>query len=206
MVAVSRQSMNIKVVTDLLLLTSQLRVESYNYLVGEISKGDVACGSHIQSFPHLQKRRAHCRLSSTDNEKSKYRKSMKVPGESPHTHTHERTRTVTHARTHTESRTHAHTHSHARTHAHTHRITHAHVRWKDQRQYLYWVEGPETIFWVEGPKTILILGSKHTPSIAFRHLPPNSARFSYATEGAVFISAQLSTDAVSALRKVWVLI
>ena len=27
-----------------------------------------------------------------------------------------------------------------------------------------------------------------------------------ATEGALFISAQLSTDAVSALRKVWVLI
>ena len=45
----------------------------------------------------------------------------------------------------------------------------------------------------------------HTPSIAFRHLPPNSARFSYATEGALFISAQLSTDAVSALQKVWVL-
>ena len=40
---------------------------------------------------------------------------------------------------------------------------------------------------------------------AFRHLPPNSARFSYATEGVVFISAHLSTDAVSALRKVWVL-
>ena len=46
----------------------------------------------------------------------------------------------------------------------------------------------------------------HTPSIAFRHLPPNSARFSYATEGALFISAQLSSDAVSALRKVRVLI
>ena len=41
----------------------------------------------------------------------------------------------------------------------------------------------------------------HTPSIAFRHLPPNSARFNYATEVALFISAQLSTDAVSALRK-----
>ena len=40
----------------------------------------------------------------------------------------------------------------------------------------------------------------------FRHLPQNSARFSYATEGALFISAQLSTDAVSALRKVRVLI
>ena len=36
----------------------------------------------------------------------------------------------------------------------------------------------------------------------FRHLPPNSARFSYATEGVLFISAQLSTDAVSALRKI----
>ena len=39
----------------------------------------------------------------------------------------------------------------------------------------------------------------HTPSIAFRHLPPNSARFSYATEGALFVSVQLSTDVVSAL-------
>ena len=46
----------------------------------------------------------------------------------------------------------------------------------------------------------------HTPIIAFRHLSPKSARFSYATEGALFIFAQLSTDAVSALRKVWVLI
>ena len=42
----------------------------------------------------------------------------------------------------------------------------------------------------------------HTPSIVFRHLPTNSARFGYATDGALFISAQLSTDAVSALRKV----
>ena len=47
---------------------------------------------------------------------------------------------------------------------------------------------------------------QHTPNIAFRHLPPNSARFSYATEGALFISVQLSSDAVSALRKVRVLI
>ena len=46
----------------------------------------------------------------------------------------------------------------------------------------------------------------HTPSIAFRHLPPNSARFVYATEGALFISAQLSTVSVNALLKVWVLI
>ena len=45
----------------------------------------------------------------------------------------------------------------------------------------------------------------HTPSIAFRHLPPNSARFGYATEGALFNTAHLSTDVVSALRKVRVL-
>ena len=37
-------------------------------------------------------------------------------------------------------------------------------------------------------------------------LPPNSARTGYATEGALFISAQLSTYAVGALRKVPVLI
>ena len=29
----------------------------------------------------------------------------------------------------------------------------------------------------------------HSPSTAFRYLPPNSARFSYATQGALFISA-----------------
>ena len=46
----------------------------------------------------------------------------------------------------------------------------------------------------------------HIPSTAFRHLPPNSARTGYATEGAFFISAQLSTNAVSALTKVCVLI
>ena len=46
----------------------------------------------------------------------------------------------------------------------------------------------------------------HTPSIAFQHLPPNSARFSYATEGVLFISAQLSSDTVSVLRTVRVLI
>ena len=51
-----------------------------------------------------------------------------------------------------------------------------------------------------------VIGETHTPRIAFWHLPPNSARISYATEGALFISAQLSSDAVSALRKVWVLI
>ena len=49
-------------------------------------------------------------------------------------------------------------------------------------------------------------GRNYTPSIAFRHLPPSSARIGYATERALFISAQLSTDAVSSLRKVWVLL
>ena len=46
----------------------------------------------------------------------------------------------------------------------------------------------------------------HTLSIAFPHPPPNSARFSYATEGVRFISMQQSTNAVSALQKFWVLI
>ena len=46
----------------------------------------------------------------------------------------------------------------------------------------------------------------HTPNMAFRHLPPDSAIFSYTSEGALFISTQLSTDAVTALRKVRVLI
>ena len=32
-------------------------------------------------------------------------------------------------------------------------------------------------------------GEPHTPSIAFRHPPPNSARFSYATEGALYLRA-----------------
>ena len=34
---------------------------------------------------------------------------------------------------------------------------------------------------------------------------PNSARTGYTTEEALFISAQLSTDVVSVLQKVWVL-
>ena len=33
-----------------------------------------------------------------------------------------------------------------------------------------------------------------------------TARFSYATKGALFISAQLSTDMVGTFQKVWVLI
>ena len=56
------------------------------------------------------------------------------------------------------------------------------------------------------PSSKASLSGTFLQSIAFRHLPPNSARFGYATEGALFISAQLSTDVVSALRKVRVLI
>ena len=63
------------------------------------------------------------------------------------------------------------------------------------------------VTWVPAsPPSCSLKRPGHAPRIAFRHLPPNSARFSYATEGALFISAQLSSDAVSALRKVWVLI
>ena len=52
-------------------------------------------------------------------------------------------------------------------------------------------------------------GHRHSlrASLSATFLSPNSARFGYATaEGALFISAQLSTDAASALRKVWTLI
>ena len=52
---------------------------------------------------------------------------------------------------------------------------------------------------------VLVRGSCTLNSV-FWHLPPNSARFGYATEGVFFISTQLSTDAVSTLQKVWVLI
>ena len=57
------------------------------------------------------------------------------------------------------------------------------------------------------PNSAKIEGHSHTSSIAFRYLPPNSARTAYATEGpySVVISTQLSTDAVSALRKFQVL-
>ena len=42
----------------------------------------------------------------------------------------------------------------------------------------------------------------YTLSITFQHPPPNSARIGSATEVALFISAQLSTDAVSTFQKV----
>ena len=39
----------------------------------------------------------------------------------------------------------------------------------------------------------------HTLSIAFQHLPPNSAIIGYTTEAVLFISMQLSTNVVSTL-------
>ena len=60
------------------------------------------------------------------------------------------------------------------------------------------------------PVVLVVVRPRHkqprTLSIAFRHLPASSARIGYATEGAFFISAQLSTDAVGVLRNVWVLL
>ena len=43
-------------------------------------------------------------------------------------------------------------------------------------------------------------------ALVYDSLPSTTAVFSYATEGALFISAQLSSDAVSALRKFRVLV
>ena len=43
------------------------------------------------------------------------------------------------------------------------------------------------ITWIEwGKNNTCVYTHTHTPSVAFRHLPPNSARFGYATEGALF--------------------
>ena len=42
---------------------------------------------------------------------------------------------------------------------------------------------------VKGLKNGRELGGSMTPRLAFRHLPPNSARIAYATEGALFIIA-----------------
>ena len=47
---------------------------------------------------------------------------------------------------------------------------------------------------------------KNRSALSFRHLPPDSTTTGYATEVALLLSAHLSTDAVIALRKVWVLI
>ena len=46
----------------------------------------------------------------------------------------------------------------------------------------------------------------HTAGRVFQHIAPDSDRIGYAAERALFISAQLSTDAVSVFRKVLVLI
>ena len=53
------------------------------------------------------------------------------------------------------------------------------------------------------PRCVCVM---HILSIAVRHFPPNSARTGYVTEGALFITVQLSTNVVSALWKVWILV
>ena len=60
------------------------------------------------------------------------------------------------------------------------------------------VASPTMAVWRKGAGKARLATARqtHTPSTAFRHPPPNSARFSYATEGALFVSAQLSSDAV----------
>ena len=92
--------------------------------------------------------------------------------------------------------------------------------WKTQRLWMFWRRRTFTTTRIDlrakqgqlSTNVCLMMScnwcdpGQHIPSIAFRHPSPNSASFSYATEGALFISAQLSTDAVSALRKVRVLI
>ena len=51
----------------------------------------------------------------------------------------------------------------------------------------------------------MVVGT-HQASLSGTFLQTLPDLHGYATEGALFISAQLSTDAVSGLRKVWVLI
>ena len=51
---------------------------------------------------------------------------------------------------------------------------------------------------------LLCLNLAHTPSLTFCHLALYSAITGYVIEGALLISARLSTDAVSALRKIWI--
>ena len=115
----------------------------------------------------------------------------------------------------------AYTTRHTHAHTHTTKYTNMHTQRNTFRASVYDILSPTIVMigYAIGFRTLAEFGGRvperllglphshsHTPSIAFRHLPPNSARFSYATEGAFFISAQLSSDAVSALRKVRVLI
>ena len=55
-------------------------------------------------------------------------------------------------------------------------------------------------------KKCSVHSSSKLQALVYDILPSTTAVFSYATEGVLFISAQLSSDAVSALRKVRVLI
>ena len=72
------------------------------------------------------------------------------------------------------------------------------------------VDGSKDCFPV-GQKSVMVSGCKvrlhvrcnfsttHTPGLAFRHLPPNSARTGYATKGALFISARIGYATKGAL-------
>ena len=136
---------------------------------------------HRFSFPLMFK--THKNFSRLKKKHEKTQPSEEHTRARAQTHTHTRARTHAHAcmqahtRTHARARTHTHTHTHAHTCTHMHTHTHTHTHTQS-----------------------------HTPSITFRHLPPNSARFNYTTEGVLHISVQLSSDVISALWKVPVLI
>ena len=60
------------------------------------------------------------------------------------------------------------------------------------------VAGGVIVHWLTHQRSYSFIA---TLSIVYQHLPSNSARIGYTTERALFISAQLSTDAVSAPLK-----
>ena len=102
--------------------------------------------------------------------------------------------------------THKHTHTHTHTHTHSHLLSSSLSAFSQRFTLLKSVAFTHRVNYSLPSFCQCFHTYRHTPSIAFQHLPPNSARFGYATEGALFISALLSSDTVSALQKVWVLI
>ena len=62
------------------------------------------------------------------------------------------------------------------------------------------VQGSTSTGTFEDGRRILTHGQTYTPSIAFWHLPPNSAIFGYATEGALFFSFFKSLRSCPATR------
>ena len=89
----------------------------------------------------------------------------------------------------------------ASTHTHTHKFT-LHQREKKKKFFYKGKYSVKVSCLSDGKQSGEV--QAHTQSITFWHFPPNSARVAYATEGALFISMQLSTNVVSALWKVWV--